>query len=59
MTFLLVVIPLILLSCNSTSKKSEEVKLFNGENLENWKGDSKVWSVEDVALLVKLMMRIR
>lgn len=53
MRFLLAVIPLILLSCNSTSKKSEEVKLFNGKNLENWKGDSKVWSVEDGCIVGK------
>lgn len=51
MKFLLVVVPLILLSCNSTSKKSEEVKLFNGENLDNWKGDYKIWSVEDGSIV--------
>ena len=42
------VIPMLLLSCNSLAKnKSEEINLFNGENLDNWKGDPKVWSVKN------------
>ena len=43
-----VIIPMVLLSCNSASKtKSNDIVLFNGENLNNWKGDPKVWSVEE------------
>ncbi len=37
----------VMLGCNSASRKVEEIILFNGENLENWKGNAKVWSVKD------------
>ncbi len=46
--FILAIIATFLFSCNSTSKnKSDDIILFNGENLDGWKGDAKVWSVED------------
>ena len=31
----------------SKQEKPEEILLFNGENLENWRGDLRVWSVEN------------
>jgi hypothetical protein len=33
--------------------EEEFVELFNGKNLDGWKGDSKVWSVEDGLLTGK------
>ena len=52
--WMLVVFPMLLISCNSLTKnKSKEVILFNGENLDKWKGDSKVWSVEDACIVGK------
>lgn len=50
---ILVVSVTALFSCNSNSKKPEEVILFNGENLENWSGDSNVWSVKDGCIVGK------
>lgn len=32
---------------NSKQQKSEEILLFNGKNLNNWKGDLSVWCVEN------------
>ena len=38
----------ILISCNVVGQNdSKNVKLFNGKDLSHWKGDSRVWSVEN------------
>ncbi len=44
---------IILFCCNSIPKKVEEIILFNGENLDHWKGDPKVWSVENGCIVGK------
>lgn len=40
-----------IIACQSPVKKSNEqaelISLFNGENLDKWRGDSRIWSVED------------
>lgn len=47
-----VVFSMLLISCNFlTQNKSEEITLFNGENLDKWRGNSKVWSVEDACIV--------
>ena len=52
--FVFVVIATVFMSCNSASKnKSETIMLFNGKNLENWKGDTNVWSVEEGCIIGK------
>jgi hypothetical protein len=44
-----------LLSCKSQNKSSQEktkiISLFNGENLDKWRGDSRIWSVKDGCIL--------
>ena len=50
----LAIIIAFLSSCNLISKnKSDNIILFNGENLEGWKGDVNVWSVEDGCIVGK------
>lgn len=42
---------LLLFACKTPMKTSKEhieiISLFNGENLDMWRGDSRIWSVED------------
>lgn len=42
---------LLLFACKTPIKTSKEkieiISLFNGENLNMWRGDSRIWSVED------------
>ncbi len=35
----------------SAGESGEQLKLFNGKNLDGWKGDPKVWSVRDGAIV--------
>ena len=41
-----------LMSCN-TKTKSKEINLFNGENLDGWKGNVKIWSAENGCIVGK------
>jgi hypothetical protein len=34
-------------TCSAQTKNSEKISLFNGKNLDNWRGDPRIWSVED------------
>lgn len=51
--FVIIIFCLAIFGCQTSNKKAEgegkakEVVLFNGENLDNWKGDFKIWSVEN------------
>ena len=47
--FIIVLFALGLVGWLSMSKQDnpKEILLFNGKNLENWRGDHNVWSVED------------
>mgnify|MGYP003667526278 CR=1 FL=1 len=49
--FIFLVTCILFYSCKSPVKKTEndsdKVLLFNGENLDKWTGDSRIWSVED------------
>ena len=43
---------ILLIACNPSTKRSTETNeeitdIFNGLDLENWRGDSRVWSAED------------
>lgn len=38
---------IIVMGCNSKQDKPKETWLFNGKSLEDWKGDLRVWTVED------------
>ncbi len=42
---------MVSIACQSRSKTSDKnsatVSLFNGENLDQWRGDSRIWSVEE------------
>ncbi len=44
-------------ACKSPIKKSDKqnslISMFNGENLDNWSGDSQIWSVEDGCIVGK------
>ncbi len=44
-----------LLSCKSQNETSQEkakiISLFNGEGLDKWRGDSRIWSVKDGCIL--------
>lgn len=52
---------LLLVGCKLESKKSkpdeksdqasDKVMMFNGENLDGWKGDSSIWSVEEGCII--------
>ena len=53
MSSILMITTIVLFSCNSIPKKAEDIILFNGKNLDNWKGDSKVWSVENGCIVGK------
>lgn len=50
---LAVTIAIFMTSCDSSKKNSEEksiekkASLFNGSDLTNWQGDSRIWSVEN------------
>ncbi len=51
---ILAMLTVFLFSCNLASKnKPETIMLFNGKNLDGWKGDAKVWSVEDGCIVGK------
>jgi hypothetical protein len=41
----------VLLACAATAKEAKE--LFNGKDLTGWEGDTRVWSVEDGAIVGK------
>jgi hypothetical protein len=50
--YLYILFLLLLMACNPSKKKAVEQKeeitsLFNGKDLENWRGDTRIWSVED------------
>ena len=47
----LVALFIIINSCKTTSIKDGFHPIFNGENLEGWKGDSTYWSVKDGVLI--------
>ena len=43
---------IFLIACNPATKKTSEISdevqsIFNGLDLENWRGDSRIWSAED------------
>jgi hypothetical protein len=42
-----------ILAAVCSAAAAEEKNLFNGENLAGWKGDSKLWSVENGAIVGK------
>lgn len=47
-TVLLTMLFTIVMSCNLVGQKVNKTeKLFNGKDLSHWRGDSRVWSVED------------
>ena len=54
---ILCVVLMAIFSCKSPSKKSDNqgslISMFNGENLVNWKGDPRIWSVEDGCIVGK------
>ena len=49
--FVRIIFCLVFFGCQTSNKKAEgkskEIVLFNGENLDDWKGNSKIWSVEN------------
>ena len=47
-----VLLMVLVFSCN-TKTKSDEIALFNGKNLVGWKGNTKVWSVENGCIVGK------
>ena len=47
----LIALFIIINSCKTTSIKDGFHPIFNGENLEGWKGDSTYWSVKDGVLI--------
>ena len=49
----ILMISVIAVSCKSEKEKidSKTVSLFNGKNLDNWRGDARVWSVEEGSIV--------
>jgi len=46
----------VMAACQSSTKSTssdqdEAIAIFNGKNLEGWRGDSRIWSVKDGAIV--------
>lgn len=52
LSWVFIIASIILLSCNSENK-TNTISLFNGENLNMWRGDMRVWSVEEGCIVGK------
>ncbi|MET2986100.1 3-keto-disaccharide hydrolase [Aureibaculum conchae] len=52
---IVLLICVITVSCKSEKAKEEvdskTISLFNGKNLDNWRGDARVWSVEEGSIV--------